>query len=173
MSDPGLEPLGARMKTNRSVLTRLPANLGSLGLGSTLGTAAGLGAYLLVPTVSEHLSVQVASGLGGALGGAGGAAAARVLSPLLRKGSHYLLMLELDVQVRCGWLTADRAAQFRTQLQKQYFGARSRALDTACPMLAASHVRTPAPRGHSIDSMPSKLASVLQANNARRRRHDR
>ena len=122
MRGPGTEPLGARMKTNLSVLTKLPANLGSLGLGSTIGTAAGLVAYFFVPTLSDHLSVQAASALGGALGGATGAAAAKVLAPVLRKGSHYLLLLELDVQVRFGWLTPARAAQFRTRLQKQYFG---------------------------------------------------
>ena len=129
MRGPGTEPLGARMKTNLSVLTSsvwtlmVPlANLGSLGLGSTIGTAAGLVAYFFVPTLSDHLSVQAASALGGALGGATGAAAAKVLAPVLRKGSHYLLLLELDVQVRFGWLTPARAAQFRTRLQKQYFG---------------------------------------------------
>jgi hypothetical protein len=114
--------LGARMKTNLSTLTRLPANLGSLGLGGTIGTAAGLGAYFFVPTLSDHMSVQVASGLGGALGGATGAATYKVLSPIVRKGSHYVLMLELEVQVRCGWLTPARAAHFRRQLQKRYFG---------------------------------------------------
>ena len=116
-------PLGARMKTNLSVLTKLPANLGSLGLGSTIGTAAGLVAYFSVPTLSNHLSAEAASGLGGALGGATGAAAATVLTPILRKGSHYLLMLELDAQVRFGWLTPARATYFRRQLQEQYFGS--------------------------------------------------
>src|SRR3712207_1805286 len=124
MPGPGTEPLGARMKTNLSVLTRLPANLGSLGLGSTIGTAAGLVAYFSIPTLSDHLSAHAASGLGAALGGATGAATVKVLAPVGRKGSHYLLMLELDVQVRCGWLTPARAAQFRMQLQKQYFGSR-------------------------------------------------
>lgn len=120
--------MGARMKTNLSTLTRLPANFGSLGLGGTIGTAAGLGAYFLVPTLSDHMSVQVATGLGGALGGATGAAAYKLLSPIARKGSHYLLLLELEVQVRCGWLTQARAAQFRRQLQKRYFGPGASAL---------------------------------------------
>jgi hypothetical protein len=113
------------MKTNLSVLTRLPANLGSLGLGSTIGTAAGLIAYFSIPTLSDHISAHAASGLGGALGGATGAAAARMLSPILRKGSHYLLMLEIDAQVRFGWLTPAGATHFRRQLQKRYFGSRT------------------------------------------------
>lgn len=116
------------MKTNLTTLTKLPANFGSLGVGSTIGTAAGLGAYFFVPAVSAHMSIQVASGLGGALGGATGAAAYKVLSPLVRKGSHYVLMLELDVQVRCGWLTPARAAQFRKQLQKRYFTSNASAV---------------------------------------------
>lgn len=164
MRGPGTEPLGARMKTNLSVLTRLPVNLGSLGLGGTIGTAVGLGAYFVIPTLSDHISVQVASGLGGALGGATGAATARVLSPIVRKGSHYLLMLELDIQVRCGWLTPARAAQFRTELQKQYFGTHSRTAELAYPGLTPPRVKAAAPRGQYCAWMPPKLASVLGTN---------
>jgi hypothetical protein len=92
--------------------------LRSLGTGGLLGGAAGIGAYVLLPSVhATGLPLQVAAGVGAAVG----TALHRAFTPVLPCLNHYRQMAEIQTEVWLGLMPKDLAEQLRTELQLRYF----------------------------------------------------
>jgi hypothetical protein len=97
---------------------RILKTLRSLGTGGLLGGAAGVGAYVLVPSVrATGLSLQVAAGVGAAVG----TALHRAITPLLPCLNHYRQMAEIQAELWLGLMSKELAEQLRTELQLRYF----------------------------------------------------
>lgn len=118
---------------------RILKTLRSLGTGGALGGAAGIGAYILVPSVSATgLSLQVTAGVGAAVG----TALHRAITPLLPCLNHYRQMSEIQVEVWLGLMSKDLAEQLRTELQLRYFlGERARSRGSPMMFVTKAHGR--------------------------------
>jgi hypothetical protein len=92
--------------------------LRSVGTGGLLGGAAGIGAYVLLPSIpATGLSLQMAAGAGAAVG----TAVHRAITPLLPCLNHYRQMAEIQAEVWLGLMPKELAEQLRTELQLRYF----------------------------------------------------
>jgi hypothetical protein len=97
---------------------RILKTLRSLGTGGALGGAAGIGAYILMPSVrATGLSLQVTAGVGAAVG----TALHRAITPLLPCLNHYRQMAEIQTELWLGLMPKELAEQLRTELQVRYF----------------------------------------------------
>ena len=111
---------------------RILKPLRSLGTGGLLGSAAGIGAYVLLPSVrAAGLSLQVAAGVGAAVG----TAVHRAITPVLPCLNHYRQMAEIQAEVWLGLMSKDLAEQLRTELQLRYFLGEGQPRARGSPMI--------------------------------------
>ncbi len=108
----------------KAQLAKLPANLRVMGIGGTLGTTVSLWVYFTVPSVAASVPIQVFS----TLGASSGAALFKAMCPVTRKISHYVMIWELRLHVRNGWLSEDQARSLMQKRLDAYFGNKDAAL---------------------------------------------
>jgi hypothetical protein len=98
----------------------VPAALKALGVGGVLGSTLGIAAFHVFPHIREAgLTVQDAGVVGAALT----TLLTRIIQAIGPTIAHYLIMVQIDLAVRIGWLQSKRAMKYRQELQDRFFGA--------------------------------------------------
>ena len=121
-------------------------NLRALGVGGTVGAAAGAALYFMAPAVRRAgISLDTSSALGAAVG----TALHHSVLPLLAVLTHYRRMLEIVLARRVGWMTAESAARIMATIQERYFLGSDRGVKTRAPR----HPRHP-PVPATVRSLP-------------------
>lgn len=122
-------------------------NLRALGVGGTVGAAAGVALYFMAPAVGRAgVSLDTASALGAAVG----TALHHSVVPLLAVLTHYRRMLEIELACRVGWMTSESAAFMMQTIQERYFlGSARRAPPRA----------TRPPRQATVRSLPVRSSA--------------
>ena len=93
-------------------------NLRALGVGGTVGAAAGVALYFMAPAVRRAgISLDTSSALGAAVG----TALHHSVLPVLAVVAHYRRMLEIELARRVGWIAAESAADIMQTIQERYF----------------------------------------------------